>query len=911
MKSKSKSEQDVNKLLKDLIAGDISKARYIIRLHEKNPGKLFLKFASACSYMAINKPELALSLFKECFNSGHNEKLAILKNILICSAMLNDFSKFREYWELIDNKTTISKSNKLDLLKNSLRSLSCSKDLILLEYIFSILNNYNITESQIISFKIIEIEKKINLCDKQYLQEKLNSISMELIVDVDTLLDYGSVCIALSAHGKIPDLIIKLMAMTRTKIQTIRLFTLCLNSKQFGAAEEIFENDIGIESQNGNEFLYDYINIKIHLNNWNELQHLINRYYNGVVTGAIVPKGLFRHLSMTGLSDSHHLVLANKMNSYFEFDPNIQIMDKYDMSTNHSKILKIGFMSSDFRTHAVSQLLVGVLEKFDRNKFNLVAYDLSINDENSLLRRRILNTFRNVRHVRGISDLELVNLIRADELDILVDLNGDTTDSRYAILRYRVAPIQVGWLGFPGTLGMGINDYLIADSISIPESSFNDFSEKIVWMPNSYIPNDGTRVPLKKVDRASQNLPEDSIVYCCFNGQYKITAEIFEAWMNILKNVPNSVLWLRNENPEVKNVYLEKAVAKGVSPDRLIFAEITKTQMQHMSRLQCADIALDTRPYNSHTTCIDALWAEVPLVTLPGTTFASRVASSILAAVQVSELICNDLDEYINTASRLGNERGYLDLYKHRLRKMKEENLSIFDTGTFASNLMNIFFILKDHHDKHLLEHVTSISNFLEFDQCKSLENISDSQKYIDFETAEALLLKDQYVEAQKIFTRIQDFFYNNHKFNYLMAMSSYLNGDYDLGFKKIDLAITLNPELEEYKRVKKIMHDKIQNGVNEEVKNKLSLAQRYQSTGKINEAIRIYSEVIEIVGNHPQAIHFMGIAELQRGNIDLGIALIENSIKLQPYNEVFTENLKKAISFKNNKKTIMKDSNL
>ena len=250
-----------------------------------------------------------------------------------------------------------------------------------------------------------------------------------------------------------------------------------------------------------------------------------------------------------------------------------------------------------------------------------------------------------------MSDSEIVGLARQEEIDIAVDLKGFTKDSRVNIFASRLAPVQVNYLGYPGTMAADYIDYIIADPTLIPLECQEHYSEKVVYLPHSYQPNDRKReIAQKNFTRAELGLPQDGFVYCCFNNNWKITPDVFDLWMNILKKTPTSVLWLLENNKHVAENLRQEAQVRGVEPNRLVFAG-RMPMAQHLARHKCADLFLDTLPCNAHTTASDALWAGLPVLTRMGESFASRVAASLLNAIGLPELITTSAIDYERTGN--------------------------------------------------------------------------------------------------------------------------------------------------------------------------------------------------------------------------------------------------------------------
>ncbi len=310
----------------------------------------------------------------------------------------------------------------------------------------------------------------------------------------------------------------------------------------------------------------------------------------------------------------------------------------------HQKI-RVGYFSMDFRNHPTSLLLAGVIDAHDQDKFDTYAFSYGI-DTQDRMRKRMEAGFGKFFDVRGVSDIEAVSLARECELDIAIDLAGYTNDSRTGIFALGAAPIQVNYLGYPGSMGADYYDYIIADSVVVPDDQRQFYAEKVVQMPYSYQSNDMTRhVGERVITRAELGLPADSFVFCCFNNNFKVTPDVFGVWMRILKQVPKSVLWLFEDNAAAADNLRREAEHHGIDAGRLVFAGRV-THGDHLARHRAADLFLDTAPYNAHTTASDALWVGLPLLTCPGRSFPARVAASILGALQMPELIADSWADY-------------------------------------------------------------------------------------------------------------------------------------------------------------------------------------------------------------------------------------------------------------------------
>ncbi|MFM9913156.1 MAG: tetratricopeptide repeat protein [Methylophilaceae bacterium] len=346
--------------------------------------------------------------------------------------------------------------------------------------------------------------------------------------------------------------------------------------------------------------------------------------------------------------------------------------------------IKIGYLSADFHEHATAYLMAEVFELHDRQRFETVAYSYGP-DDGSAMRGRLSKAFDQFVDVRSLPNEQAATRIHQDGVDILVDLKGYTAHNRAQILAFKPAPIQVNYLGYPGTMGAPCVDYLIGDPIITPQEHADDYSERLVLLPNSYQPNDRKRPLGVKPSRAECGLPERGFVFCGFNQTFKILPDIFAVWMRLLHETPHSVLWLLQVNKWAEENLKREAEAQGVDASRLIFAPRLGLA-QHLARQQQADVLLDTLPYNAHTTTSDALWAGVPVVTCMDETLASRVASSLLNAVGLPELVTQNLEDYADLALKLAREPDELLRVKKVLVESRNTSF-LFDAVQFTRDL--------------------------------------------------------------------------------------------------------------------------------------------------------------------------------------------------------------------------------
>ena len=359
------------------------------------------------------------------------------------------------------------------------------------------------------------------------------------------------------------------------------------------------------------------------------------------------------------------------------------------VSSGSGPRIRIAYLSADFRPHPVAFLIAGVFEHHDRNAFELTGVSL-VHAGNSPIRNRIRNAFENFIDAAGRTDDDIAQELRRRQIDIAIDLTGFTDGSRPAIMLRRPAPVQVNFLGFPGTMGSREIDYIIADRFLIPEADRQFYDEKVVWMPHTYQANDSKREISDRVfTRRDMGLPEDGFVFCCFNNNYKITPEIFTVWMRLLSNVPDSVLWLLQDNEAAAASLRREAEGRGVAGGRLIFATRI-TPAEHFARQHLGDLFLDTSPYSAHTTGSDALFAGLPLLSLYGPTFPARVAVSLLHAAGMSELVTDSLESYEAKALFFAKDRDALKAVRTKLVRNRE-SAPLFDTALFTRHLESAY----------------------------------------------------------------------------------------------------------------------------------------------------------------------------------------------------------------------------
>lgn len=366
---------------------------------------------------------------------------------------------------------------------------------------------------------------------------------------------------------------------------------------------------------------------------------------------------------------------------------------------NPDQPIKIAFLSADFYNHATAYLMGELFELIDNTRFSVHVFSFGKSDPSSIMRQRIEHATDYFHDVTHKTDTEIAILIAALGIDIAVDLKGYTAQCRPGILAHRPAPIQVNYLGYPGTMGADHIDYLIADEFIIPAEHQQFYTEKIAYLPDTYQVNDSKRVVHEhQPSRQECGLPEDAFVFCCFNQSYKFTPEIFAVWMNLLKETNNSVLWLFESNEWATANLRKEAENHGVDPVRIYFAP-HRTVDEHLARAKNADLFLDNFPCNAHTTASDALWIGLPLLTLSGNSFASRVAGSVLRAIGMDELITESIEEYQASALRIARDHDYYRKIKEKLISNRDST-ALFDTKHYTDHLQTLFEMMQNKNLK-------------------------------------------------------------------------------------------------------------------------------------------------------------------------------------------------------------------
>ncbi|WP_374469983.1 tetratricopeptide repeat protein [Phenylobacterium sp.] len=350
--------------------------------------------------------------------------------------------------------------------------------------------------------------------------------------------------------------------------------------------------------------------------------------------------------------------------------------------------IHVAYFSADLHEHATAYLMAELFELHDRERFEVTAFSYGP-ETGDPMRTRLKAAFDRFYDVRDLGDAEIAEMARGLGVDIAVDLKGLTADTRPEIFAHGAAPVQVNYLGYPMTMGAAFIDYIIGDPTLIPPDGEACYAEQVVRMPHCYQPNDRRRAVGPPTTREDHGLPGDALVFASFNGAYKITPDVFELWMRLLREFPSAVMWLLEDGIDVAASLRREASARGVDPGRLVFAP-KRPQPVHQERIRHADLFLDTFPYTAHTTASDALWAGLPIVTRAGQTFASRVAASLLRASGLEELVATDVDGYLERARRLSADPAALRALRARVERVRDTS-PVFDTPAYVADLERLY----------------------------------------------------------------------------------------------------------------------------------------------------------------------------------------------------------------------------
>ena len=455
---------------------------------------------------------------------------------------------------------------------------------------------------------------------------------------------------------------------------------------------KVFSQDPNFEG-----ILGKIISSKLHIYDWNNFTEIINKIKTQLLEKKIVLEGLF----INYLTDDLNLIKLNSESYILKevLDPKIGLA-KYKDSNNlgtlkkldkNLKKIKIGYFSADFNNHVVLQIMADIFKNHDNNKFELYAFSHGKKEDDSW-RNKIKPFFKKFYIINDMDDAQAVRLARDEKIDIAINLTGITKNHRTNIFIKRVAPIQINYLGYPGTMGTKSMDYIIADKIIIPEIEKKYYFEKVKYLPECYIPESKNLFlkATKNYTRIDFNLPKNKIIFCAIHNPLKLNPKIFSVWIKILKRSSDSILWISANTEKSKKNLLAELERNRINIDRIVFAEKVKENSDHLKRLELADIFLDTHPYNSHSTSYDYINAGLPMITLKGNSFASRVAASIYSSLKLNELIAKTETEYENIAVELANNKFKLKKIRDKIKK-NISNSNLFKSKEFTKELEKVY----------------------------------------------------------------------------------------------------------------------------------------------------------------------------------------------------------------------------
>ncbi len=462
---------------------------------------------------------------------------------------------------------------------------------------------------------------------------------------------------------------------------------------------------------------------KLRLCDWTDHDTLTQEIFSGVRAGKRVCSALALMVMSDQASDHHACARTYAQHHFPTSSQQLWRGERY----LHDKI-RIAYVSPDLREHPVGHLMAGVLERHDKTRFETYAISLG-SDDQSRLRARMVKAFDRFIDAELMETRQIAELLRSLEIDIAIDLGGLTTDTRTAIFSHRPAPVQVNYLGFPGTMGTDYMDVILADRHVIPPEHQVHYNEKVVYLPDSYLPTDSSvKISDRTPSRAECGLPETGFVFCSFSHDHKIAPDMFDVWMRLLLQVPGSVLWLMSRKDESMVNLRQEAQARGIDPNRLIFAGRVPLVEDHLARYRQADLFIDTYPYNAHTTAADALMAGLPVITCMGNAFPSRVAGSLLHAIGLPELITHSMAEYQELALDLATDRARLDGVRAKLAGNRKTT-ALFDTDRFCRKLEKVYSEINSQ---------PTSENLGEFSMVLSVSHSSIEQEQVALERKES-----------------------------------------------------------------------------------------------------------------------------------------------------------------------------
>ena len=637
--------------------------------------------------------------------------------------------------------------------------------------------------------------------------------------------------------------------------------TLLDTLKQYEAALESYDKALAINPDI--DFLPGRrLHISMKICNWDNTENQCTQLIEKILLNQKVSP-TFQVLAITDSLQVQRKAAEIWSNEYHPAGIKPAEISKYPV---HDKI-RLGYFSADFRDHAVSYLLANLFEIHDRARFELTAFSFGVNTKDEM-RKRLEGSFDQFIDVRNKSDLEIAQLARAMEIDIAIDLGGFTTGSRTGIFTCKAAPIQLSYIGYLGTLCVSAIDYLIADTTLIPPQSQPYYSEKIIYLP-CYQVNDAKRKISERIfTRTELGLPDAGFVYCCFNNNYKITPATFDSWMRILQQVTNSVLFLYAETESVKFNLKKAAITRGIASDRLIFGN-RLAPPDYLARFRTADLFLDTHPYNAGTTASDALWAGLPVLTFMGEAFASRMAASLLNAIQLPELITSSREDYEALAIEFARNPQRLQQIRQKLARNRLST-PLFDTRTFTRHLESAYYKIYERYLAGLPpEHINIIDEdkdhgILKRDRDSIIQIIKSK-----LNNALEMHQKNELNQAMALYEEILRLQPDNFNALHLAGVIALQKTDFPKGAELIARAIQINPEfapayhnlgcaLEAQKQYEAALQN-----FNKAISLKPDYQDAYNRRGDVLKVLGRYEAAIE---SYSKAITLNPVNELQYG---------------------------------------------
>ena len=676
--------KDINKLIEQGFElhkkGNVKKAlEFYLKALPKSNKNSNLFFLIGTANFQINNFEKSINYFKEAIKidpkniGAYNNLGGALQNLKRYEEAINIFNeliiinpKFAEAYNNIGNCYFFLNENE-KAIKNYQKTIELdSKNFTAYSNIGNVFSELNLFEKAITNYK-----KSISLNSKYFIA--FNNLG-------NVYKDINNYEAAIKSYKKAIEINNNYTTAYKSLGDTFHII------RKFNEASSYYKKAYEI-SQDNQFVLGKLIHNKMYICEWKEIQN----YQKTLVFKLKDKKKVTVPFELLSIVDNpEDQLLASKI--YLEDKPIKNTNERPKIKKNRSGKIKIGYFSPDFRNHPVLHLIKDVFKHHDKSKFEVYAFSFE-KDKNDEFTNEIKGYFKNFIEVKEMSDEEIFKFTKEIDLDIAVDLCGHTAFNRIKLFSYRIAPIQINYLGYPGTTGAKFMDYIIGDKIVIPEKEKENYSEKVFYLPNCYQPNsEYKKLENKNLKKEDFNLPTDKLIFCNFGSNFKITPEIFDIWMNILREVPNSILWLFKSNEQVVKNLRYESQERNIEKERIIFAEKVPHK-EHLRRFCLADIFLDTFPYSSHTTASDAIRMGVPIISFIGRSFASRVCASILEQVNLGKLVAKTNEEFEKKAIYYGNNRNELLKLKNEL-KNNCENSSLFKIQDFTRHLEAVYLNL-------------------------------------------------------------------------------------------------------------------------------------------------------------------------------------------------------------------------